>query len=79
MFGLEKKKKEVFQFDLEKELRQDPNKLQALFKETETKINAIKGELRKGADTQNFDALGTLMQGYSVLLRILTRLKAKKE
>lgn len=78
MFGLEKEKRELFEFDLEKELRKDPKKIGELSKMAEGKVNEIKAKLRQGADSEDFEKLGFIMQGYSVLLRILTRIKNKK-
>lgn len=78
MFGLEKEKRELFEFDLEKDLRKNPKKIGELSKIAEDKINAIKAKLRQGADSEDFETLSFVMQGYSVLLRVLNRIKNKK-
>ena len=57
MFGLEKKGKSLFEFDLEKDMRADPAKNKALLKIIEGKIHEIKGELRQGAHVEHFDEL----------------------
>ena len=78
MFGLEKEKRELFEFDLEKDLRKNPKKIGELSKMVEEKINGIKAHLRQGASTEDFETLTFIMQGYSVFLRVLTRIKNKK-
>lgn len=78
MFGLEKDKKELFEFDMEKDFRKHPQKLVEMSKSVEGKINAIKSHLRQGAGAQDFENLTFVMQGYSVLLRVLNRIKNKK-
>jgi hypothetical protein len=78
MFGLEKKPKELFEFDLEKELRQDHAKARAILKTVEEKIHEIKGILRQGAASEEFDNYGVLLHGFVSLQRVLTRIINKK-
>ena len=78
MFGLEKKPKELFEFDLEKELKKDPSKARHLLKSVEEKIHEIKGILRQGAASEEFDNYGVLLHGYAALQRVLTRIINKK-
>ncbi len=77
MFGLEKKTKALFEFDLEKELKQDPAKVQKLLKETEAKIQELKNRLRQGSSSKDYDEYGALLHGYSALLRVLNRVSKK--
>jgi len=78
MFGLEKKPKSpLFEFDLEKEIRQDPSKLAKLLKDVEEKIGELKHMLRAGASSKDYDDLGAMLHGYTALQRVLTRLKKK--
>ena len=74
MYGLEKKPKHVFEFDLEKDLKKDPHKVRQLLKTTEEKINGIKIQLREGAKGPELDQLGVLLHGYSALHKVLSRL-----
>ena len=74
MFGMEKKQKALFQFDLEIELKKDPKKKQALLDEVEKKIQTIKTEIRQGAAAENFDQLGILLHGYAALQKVLKKL-----
>lgn len=78
MYGLEKKPKHVFEFDLEKDLKKDPNKVRELLKTTETKIHEIKNQLREGAKGPELDQLGVLLHGYTALQKVLKRLTTKK-
>jgi hypothetical protein len=78
MYGLEKKPLKVFEFDLEKDLKKDPNKVKELLKNTEAKINEIKGQLREGRKGPELDNLGVLLHGYTALQKVLNRLANKK-
>jgi len=79
MYGLEKKPKMVFEFDLEKDLKKDPNKVRELLKTTEAKIQDIKGQLRSGSKGAELDNLGTLLHGYTALQKVLNRLATSKK
>ncbi len=80
MFGLEdqskKKKAEAFTFDLEKELGEAKSRNQIRLK-TEKAIQNIKELLRNGEDKDEFDKLGVLLQGYTSLLKVISRVPAK--
>jgi hypothetical protein len=78
MFGLEKKPKQRFEFDLEKELKGDGHRLQDTIKTTENKIQEVKQLLRQGTASANFDQLGILLHGYAALQRVLNRLPKNK-
>lgn len=78
MYGLEKKPKHVFEFDLEKDLKKDPTKTRELLKTTEKKIHEIKTQLREGAKGPELDQLGVLLHGYTALQKVLSRLANKK-
>ena len=79
MFGLEKKEKEPFEFDLEKELNSDSAKQASLTQSIEERVQEIKSFLRTGTDTSQFDNYGVLLHGYSALLRVLNRIASKKK
>ena len=78
MYGLEKKPRHVFEFDLEKDLKKDPNKARELLKTTEKKIQEIKTQLREGAKGPELDQLGVLLHGYTALQKVLSRMANKK-
>lgn len=77
MFGLEKKSKALFEFDLEVELKKDPSKAHKMLKDIESKIAELKNLLRQGASSADYDKYGALLHGYSALQRVLTRLSKK--
>ncbi len=78
MYGLEKKPKAPFEFDLEKDLKADPHKAHQLLKTVEERIHEIKGYLREGTGTENFDHFGVLLHGYAALQKVLTKVANKK-
>jgi hypothetical protein len=78
MYGLEKKPKAPFEFDLEKDLKADPNKTRQLLKAVDERIHEIKGLLREGTATENFDNFGVLLHGYAALQKVLNKVANKK-
>lgn len=78
MFGLEKKGKALFEFDLEKELKAQPTKVTEMLKKVEEIIQEIKTSLRAGSSGEDFDQLGVLLHGFASLQRVLTRIANKK-
>lgn len=79
MFGQEKKKRGLLEFDLEKELKEHPSKTKDLLKVVEGKIHEIKQALRQGtASSKDFDDYGILLHGFAALQRILTRIANKR-
>ncbi|HSX03505.1 MAG TPA: DUF5398 family protein [Rhabdochlamydiaceae bacterium] len=78
MYGFEKKGRGPVQFDLEVDLRSDPEKAKKLLKEVEGKIFELKNLLRQGAETDDFDDYGVLLHAYAALQRVLNRILAKK-
>lgn len=78
MFGLEKKGRALFEFDLEKDLKSNPAKVKDLLKTIEGRIQEVKNTLRQGAGSEDFDKLGILLHGYAALQKVLTRIANKK-
>ena len=78
MFGLEKKGKALFEFDLEKEFKSNPSKAKEVLKTVEQRIQTIKNTLRQGAGSEDFDKLGILLHGYAALQKVLTKIVNKK-
>lgn len=80
MFGLEnqkkKKKNEDFIFDLEKTL-QSSNAHRGLIQKIEERVQKIKEVLRGGGSQEEFDQFGVLLHGYTALLKVISRIKAK--
>ncbi len=78
MYGLEKKGRPLFEFDLEKDLKKDPNKARAILQAAEGKIQELKGIIRDGSKSAEVDNLGTLLHGYTALQKVLNKLANKK-
>jgi hypothetical protein len=79
MYGLEKKKEvPPFEFDLEKDIRESAEKMKAIEKKIAERATELKNLLRHGSAQEEFEQLGILLHAYSVLPRILNRIKAKK-
>lgn len=80
MFGLEDQKKkrstEEFVFDLEKDLK-DSKKSKEIKKRIEEQIQRIKEALRGGENKEEFDFYGTVLHGYTSLLKVMARFSAK--
>lgn len=75
MFGLEKKKNQPFEFDLEKEIKNSKRKKEIL-KLCEEKTAELKTALREGKASENFDQCGIIMQGYAALEKVVKRASA---
>ena len=78
MYGLEKKGKTPFEFQLEQDVREDPSKGKEMLKNVEAKIHEIKQLLRQGAASEDFDSLGTMLHGYAALQKVLKKITTKK-
>lgn len=80
MFGLEnqkkKKKSEPFVFELEKELK-NAKKQQEIKKGVEAKVQKLKEFLRDGENKEEYDSLGSLLYGYTALLKVFSRFSLK--
>lgn len=80
MFGLEnqnkKKKQDEFFFDLEIELRAR-SKYNEMKKNVEDKVQRVKSILRSGEAKEDFDQFGSLLQGYTSLQKVMSRLNPK--
>ncbi|MCF7851944.1 MAG: DUF5398 domain-containing protein [Simkaniaceae bacterium] len=71
MFGLEKKKKKPFEFDLEKELRKDPKKRAKMIEDIARHKHELKAILREGTKTKEFEQCSLLLQGYEALETVI--------
>lgn len=80
MFGLESQKKkkpnEEFIFELEKELK-NPVKYKEILQHVEMRLQKMKEILRAGAE--EIDRFVLLVHGYQSLLKVISRLTAKKK
>lgn len=78
MYGLEKEGKKGFEFDLEKDVKKNPQKVKEIIKSAESHVQELKGMLRTGSKGPEFDQLGTLLHGYTALQKVLGKLANKK-
>jgi hypothetical protein len=77
MYGLEKNKRQLFEFDLEKDLKNNPSKKKEILKQIETRIQEIKNTLRSGSGSEDYDKLGVLLHGYAALQKVITKIAKK--
>lgn len=77
MFDLEKKPKEPFSFDFEKEMKENPEKAKKMLSIVQERMNDLKNMLRQGAETDDFDEYGVMLHGYAALERVLKRIIEK--
>lgn len=75
MFGLEKSPREKFDFDLEVDLKENPKKAKELLNKIESTINKIKQKLKGSGSKEELNKLGTLMQGYTSLVKVLKKIQ----
>ncbi|MBN2478899.1 MAG: DUF5398 family protein [Parachlamydiales bacterium] len=75
MYGLEKNSNEKFDFDLEIDIKKNPEKATQILKQIEKNIQSIKENLRKGSNAKELDKLGVLLQGYKSLEKVLTKVQ----
>jgi hypothetical protein len=75
MFGLEKSPREKFDFDLEIDIKENPKKAKELIEKVESNINKLKQALKKGGSEELLKKSATLLQGYTALLKVLTRIQ----
>lgn len=78
MFGAEKKKKKVadWDFDLEVELK-DPAALKKRKNEIAERITNLKNKMRSGGDKQSFDDAQVLLHGYLATEKVIERMSRK--
>lgn len=74
MYGMEKKPGQKFDFDLEKELKENPARGKEVLAKVEKRILEIKKKLREGQNEKDFDRFGTLLHGYTALQKVLKKL-----
>lgn len=78
MFGLKKEPNEPFAFDLEIDLKKNPEHAKETIKTIEERISLLKNLLREGAETDDFDDYGVLLHAYVALQKVLNKVLEKK-
>ena len=77
MFGLESKEPKRFEFDLEKQLKKSDGEKKKVLDQIDSRSNELKGALREGKSSENFDHCGVLLQAYAALERVVKRTTRK--
>jgi uncharacterized protein YjgD (DUF1641 family) len=75
MFGLEDKQKEPFIYDIEKEIRNKPERKKEILDRIAKHEQEIKEILRKGGNEKEFKDLKMLLEGYEALKKVIGRIK----
>lgn len=74
MFGLEKKEQEKFAFDLEKEVKAQPDHGKKYIEKATARAAEIQKLLREGTGGAQFDELDILLHGYNALQKTLKKM-----
>ncbi len=72
-----KNKPQLFEFDLEKELKADGEKLKKTLVEIDGKLQELKKALRQGCPKDEYEAYGNLVRGYTALQKVLSKITKK--
>lgn len=78
MFGLEKKNRKLYEFDLEKDLHKDHKKCMQMIEKAEKEKSDLKNKLRTGTDKQDFEDGGIILKGLEALEKVLKKIAEKK-
>ena len=78
MFGLEDKQKEPFQYDIEKEIKNKPERAKEILTRITEHEKEIQDVLRSGEDKKEFDDLKKLLEGYEALKVVIERIHKAK-
>ncbi len=87
MFGMEKDKGEnqgsalqlpQFSFELENEIKTNPNKKEEIRKLVETRIQDIRKLIQKGCSEKDFRSCEGLLQGYLSLATVIDRVRVEE-
>ena len=78
MFGLEKKRKKPFEFDLEKELKTNGQKRAKVIDDIGHRKSELKTMIREGAKSEEFEQCGVLLQGYEALEAVVEMIEKDK-
>ena len=77
MYELKKEKTpemEPFAFELEKQIKTNPNRKKELLANAEKKILEIKKSLREGVKESEYDSFNILLNGYTALQKVLKKI-----
>ncbi len=72
-----KKKIQLADFDLEKELKNDFSKVRAKKEYLETRVQELKKLMRQGVDKEDFEQAQLLLNGYLAAQKVVNRITRK--
>ncbi|NGX28791.1 MAG: hypothetical protein K940chlam1_00978 [Candidatus Anoxychlamydiales bacterium] len=75
MFGLEKSPREKFDFDLEIDIKENPQKAKELLNKIDSTTKKIKQKLKSGGSKEDLNKLGVMLEGYTALLKVLKKIQ----
>lgn len=76
MYGLEKEpNRKKFDFDLEKDLKKNPQRSKEIVDDAEKHVQELKKLLREGHNEKDFKELGELLHGYVALQKVIRKVK----
>lgn len=74
MFGLEGEQK-MFEFDLEKDLKEDHNKKKNVIDMLESEMMTLKNDMREcDPKSEDFNQMGILIHGYEAAKKVLSQI-----
>lgn len=73
-----KSKPQLFEFDLEKELHKDGQKLKSTLTQIDTKLHDLRRILRQGCPKEDYEAYGNLVRAYLALQKVLNKVSKNK-
>ena len=76
MYGLEKRPKDAFEFDLEKEIKSDQKRRKELMDMSDQAIKELKEGLRnEDPKSENFEKYGILLHGFTAFQTVASKVK----
>lgn len=73
MFGMGSQGKPLFEFDMQRDFRENPEKAKKFLEDVDKSIEELKALLKKGASAKDLDSYGILLQGFSALKTVISR------
>ena len=76
MYGMKKRPRDDFEFDLEKEIKTDPKRRDEIIKSAEDAVTELKGILRDAdPKSKDFEKYGILLHGFVALQTVVGKIK----
>lgn len=80
MFGFEKEKTALFEFDIEKNIKQNPNEAQKILQKIKQKTIEIRSALQNKhvLSSKDVERLEMVLNGYAAMEKVLSKLNQSK-